>query len=88
MVGVLKGRQSADNADDYRQEFGYLGPAIQAAVARARAQAASTPSAGGSGRPGSSSGASGNPASAAAANAGKYMFVTSRPSTPVQVTLT
>lgn len=35
-------RQPPDNIDDYRQDFGYIGPALQAAVTRVRAQT-STP---------------------------------------------
>lgn len=39
MIPILKvTRQPPDNVDDYRQEFGYLGPALHAAVTRARAQ--------------------------------------------------
>lgn len=39
MVPILKmTRQPPDNVDEYRQEFGYLGPALHAAVTRARAQ--------------------------------------------------
>ncbi|EFX79794.1 hypothetical protein DAPPUDRAFT_244529 [Daphnia pulex] len=39
MVPILKvTRQPPDNIDDYRQEFGYLGPALHGAVTRARSQ--------------------------------------------------
>ena len=39
MVPLLKTtRQPPDNADDFRQEYGFLGPAIHAALARARTQ--------------------------------------------------
>ena len=110
MVPVLKAtRQPPDNADEFRQEFGYLGPAIQAALARARTQGitptSSAPSltsmgisAGrnttGSGPSGSGVGGGGRIIQAAggATNSNltnpapkQYMFVSSRPSTPVQV---
>lgn len=39
MTPILKAtRQPPDNVDDYRMEFGYLGPSLQAAVTRARSQ--------------------------------------------------
>ena len=39
MVPILKvTRQPPDNSDEYRQEFGYLGPALQVAVSRSRTQ--------------------------------------------------
>lgn len=94
-------RQPPDNIEDYRQEFGYLGPVLHAAVTRSRAtpapavsSAAVLTSAAGSGlagRPGIAAGSS--PAMAASrasavtaslANQPKYVFVNSRPSTPVQ----
>ena len=136
MVPILKvTRQPPDNIDDYRQEFGYLGPALHGAVTRARSQsttqAASTggissaackdcvthtrvisdlvvivksqmSSAGNLGISAgrgtivmggaSSSAASSRTQTSAVANTAgnptKYMFVTSRPSTPVQVFVT
>lgn len=49
MVQILKAtRQPPDNADDYRMEFGYLGPALQAAVTRARSQPSAPASSSGS----------------------------------------
>ncbi|XP_057371270.1 transcription initiation factor TFIID subunit 6-like isoform X2 [Daphnia carinata] len=110
MVPILKvTRQPPDNVDDYRQEFGYLGPALHGAVNRARSQTTTTTASSGvisSGAAGSlglsagrgtivMGGATGsattsrNQTSAvanAASNPTKYMFVTSRPSTPVQAT--
>ncbi|KAI9565631.1 hypothetical protein GHT06_009423 [Daphnia sinensis] len=110
MVPILKvTRQPPDNVDDYRQEFGYLGPALHGAVNRARSQTTTTTASSGvissaaAGSLGLSAGrgtivvggASGsattsrNQSSAvanAASNPTKYMFVTSRPSTPVQAT--
>ena len=124
MVPILKvTRQPPDNVDDYRQEFGYLGPALHAAVSRARSQA-TTPAAsstgitsaagsiliqeisckisrslnlgGGllsagrgtimmSGTSTTKTARNQSGAAASPANPTKYMFVTSRPSTPVQV---
>lgn len=109
MVPILKvTRQPPDNVDDYRQEFGYLGPALHGAVNRARSQTTTTASSGvissaAAGSLGLSAGrgtivmggvsgsatTSRNQSSVvanAASNPTKYMFVTSRPSTPVQVT--
>ncbi|XP_045026028.1 transcription initiation factor TFIID subunit 6 isoform X2 [Daphnia magna] len=109
MVPILKvTRQPPDNVDDYRQEFGYLGPALHGAVNRARSQTTTTASSGvissaAAGSLGLSAGrgtivmggASGSATTSrnqssvvanAASNPTKYMFVTSRPSTPVQVT--
>ena len=44
MVPILKViRQPPDNLDDYRQEFGYLGPALQVSVSRSRTQSGGTP---------------------------------------------
>ncbi|XP_046445654.1 transcription initiation factor TFIID subunit 6-like [Daphnia pulex] len=108
MVPILKvTRQPPDNIDDYRQEFGYLGPALHGAVTRARSQN-TTPAASSTGISSAASGSLGISAgrgtivmggasssaatsrtqSGAVANAAgnptKYMFVTSRPSTPVQ----
>merc|ERR550534_1349615 len=43
MSGFLKAsRQPPDNIDEYRQEFGYLGPALHGAVSRGRVQTQST----------------------------------------------
>lgn len=44
MVPILKViRQPPDNLDDYRQEFGFLGPALQVSVSRSRTQSSGTP---------------------------------------------
>lgn len=110
MVPILKViRQPPDNLDDYRQEFGYLGPALQVSVSRSRTQSGGTPasssstlsSSGGLGMTaarsstmmiaGSSSsgqtavGRNQSGAATSAGNPAKYMLVSSRPSTPVQV---
>lgn len=108
MVPLLKAtRQPPDNVDDFRQEFGFLGPAIHAALARARTQSITPTSSAPSLSSGSGMGmtTSRNPvmmsgASASGVTPGRaqpagantpgnqpkqYMFVTSRPSTPVQV---
>lgn len=45
MSGFLKAsRQPPDNIDEYRQDFGYLGPALHAAVSRGRVQTQTTQS--------------------------------------------
>ena len=108
MVPILKAsRQPPDNLDDYKQEFGFLGPALQASVTRARAQG-TTASISSSGSLSTTAGgnlalagtrntltvsaassfaavAARGQATVAASNQTKYVFVTSRPSTPVQV---
>jgi len=105
MSALLKvSRPPPDNIEEYRQEFGFLGPTLHAAVSRGRGQTqTSNPSVSASSALTSATGASLNLASSGrntlvmsgassskvlggAAAASKYVFVTSRPSTPVQST--